>query len=147
MRVLPGDFTITAAYSHVKARTGYNPDPMQVGLPISAVPADTASVWGDKRISLGGDVALRLGMGIRYTGYTDEGVVFYDINPDGAIERLRTPAFTLIDAMAGIEWGKWSLTINATNLADENYYAQCSVRSACSFGYERNVIGTLGYKF
>jgi iron complex outermembrane receptor protein len=146
-RVLPGDYTFTAAYSHVKARTGYNTDPLQVGLPISAVPQDTASVWGDKRIDLGGDLSLRLGMGIRYVGHSDEGVVFYDIDPDGALERLRTPSFTLIDAMIGFDWGKWSLDINATNLADENYYAQCSVRSACSFGYARNVMGTLGYRF
>jgi iron complex outermembrane receptor protein len=146
-RILPGDYTITAAYSHVKARTGYDPDPRQVGLPISAVPEDTASVWGDKRFDLGGDVSLRVGMGIRYVGHTDEGVLFYDIDPEGALERLRTPSFTLVDAMVGVDWGKWSLDINATNLADENYYAQCSVRSACSFGYGRNVFGTLGYRF
>lgn len=146
-RVLPGDYTITASYSHVKARTGFNTDPLQIGLPISAIPEDTASVWADKRIALGGEAALRLGAGVRYVGPTREAVIFYDVNPAGAIERLRTPGFTLVDAVASLEWKRWSLTVNATNLFDKDYLAQCSVRSACSFGYARNVIGTLAYRF
>jgi len=146
-RILPGNYTITASYSHVDAKTGYNTDPLQVGLPISAVPADTASIWGDKRFALGGDVSLRIGAGVRYMGPTNEATAFYDIDADGALEYLETPGFTLVDALVGIEWGRWSLNVNATNLLDEKYYAQCSVRSACSFGYSRNVIGTLGYRF
>lgn len=145
-RILPGNYTITASYSHVKAKTGFNTDPLQVGLPISAVPEDTASIWGDKRFAVG-ELAVRVGAGVRYVGPTNELTAFYDIDPDGALEALETPGFTLVDALLGFEWGPWSLDVNATNLLDKNYYAQCSVRSACSFGYGRNVIGTLGYKF
>lgn len=143
-RILAGDYTITASYSHVKARTGYNPDPLQVGLPISAVADDTASIWGDKRFELGGDLSIRLGAGVRYVGPSREATAF---GPDGALEYLETPGFALVDALVGVEWGKWSFNVNATNLFDKHYYAQCSVRSACSFGYARNVIGTLGYSF
>jgi iron complex outermembrane receptor protein len=146
-RILPDNYTITVAYSHLKARTGYNTDPLQVGLPISAVPEDTASIWGEKRFELGDDLAVRVGVGVRYMGHTDEAVAFYDINPDGALERLRTPGFTLVDALLGFEWSRWSFDLNATNLFDKKYYAQCSVRSACSFGYQRNVMGTLAYRF
>jgi iron complex outermembrane receptor protein len=146
-RILPDNYTITASYSHVDAKTGYNTDPLQIGLPISAVPKDTASIWGQKDLRLGGDLTLHLGAGVRYVGASNEGVIFYDVDPDGAVERLRTPSFTLVDALIGLEWGKWSLNINATNLFDKNYYASCSVRSACGFGYARNVIGTLGYRF
>jgi iron complex outermembrane receptor protein len=145
-RILPGNYTITASYSHVNARTGFNTDPLQVGLPISAVPEDTASIWGDKRFTVGA-FAVRVGAGVRYVGPTNELTAFYDIDPDGALEALETPGFTLVDALVGFEWGSWSLDVNATNLLDKTYYAQCSVRSACSFGYGRNVIGTLGYKF
>jgi len=146
-RVLPGNYTITASYSHVNAKTGYNTDPLQIGLPISAVAKDTASIWGEKYAALGDALTLHVGAGVRYMGPSREGVAFYDIDPDGAIERLKTPGFTLVDALVGLEFGKWSLNINATNLLDKKYYAQCSVRSACSFGYGRNVIGTLGYRF
>lgn len=146
-RVLPGDYTLTASFAHVNARTGFNTDPLQIGLPISAVPEDTASAWGEKQIRFGDDVVLRLGAGVRYVGPTREGAIFYDVVPEGAIERLSTPGFTLVDGLVGVEWGSWSLNVNATNLFDRNYYAQCSVRSACSFGYARNVIGTLGYRF
>ncbi|NIJ38180.1 iron complex outermembrane receptor protein [Sphingopyxis panaciterrae] len=146
-RVLPGNYTITASYSHVKARTGFDTDPLLVGLPISAIPKDTASLWGEKSVALGSDLMLRIGLGVRYVGATEEAAAFYDVDPDGQIERLRTPGFTLADALLALEWKKWSLSVNATNLFDKNYYAQCSVRSACSFGYARNVIGTLGYRF
>jgi iron complex outermembrane receptor protein len=147
VRVLPDNYTITAAYSHVKARTGFDPDPLRVGRPIEAVPANTASIWGDKRFALSNDVALRIGAGLRYVGPTYQADVFYDIAPEGAVEQLRTPGFTLVDALIGVDWGEWALGINATNLFDKSYYAQCSVRSACSFGYARNVIGTLSYRF
>lgn len=146
-RILPGNYTVTASYSHVKARTGYNTDPLQVGLPISAVADDTASIWGDKRFDLGGDLSVRIGAGVRYVGPSHEATAFYDIDPDGALEYLETPGFVLVDALIGVEWDKWSFNVNATNLFDKEYYAQCSVRSACSFGYARNVIGTLGYRF
>ncbi|WP_447761052.1 TonB-dependent siderophore receptor [Sphingopyxis panaciterrae] len=146
-RVLSGNYTVTASYSHVKARTGFDTDPLLIGLPISAIPKDTASIWGEKSVALGGEVMLRAGLGVRYVGASAEAAPFYDIDPDGQIERQRTPAFTLADALIGLEWGKWSLNVNATNLFDKNYYALCSVRSACSFGYARNVIGTLGYRF
>lgn len=147
VRTLSGDYTITASYSHVKARTGFDTDPLLVGLPISAIPEDTASLWGEKSFGFGGELVLRVGLGVRYVGSSEEAAVFYDADPDGQVERLRTPGFTLADALVGLEWGKWSLDINATNLFDKNYYALCSVRSACSFGYARNVIGTLGYRF
>ncbi len=146
-RVLPGDYTITASYSHTDAKTGFDTDPLRIGLPISAVPRDTASIWGEKRVAFGEGLALRLGAGVRYVGPSYDAAVFYDVVADGAVEQLRTPGFTLVDALVGLEWRNWSLNLNATNLLGSDYYAQCSVRSACSQGYARNVMGTLGYKF
>ncbi|CAN5220895.1 TonB-dependent siderophore receptor [soil metagenome] len=146
-RILPRNYTLTASYSHVDAKTGFNTDPLQIGLPISAVPEDSASLWGDKRVDLGHDLALRIGAGVRYVGPSREAAIFYDVDPDGMVERLRTPGFTLVDALVGLDWHRWALSLNATNLFDKNYYASCSVRSACGFGYARNIIGTLAYRF
>lgn len=146
-RIVVKDFTITASYSYLHARTGASPDSLDQKLRISAVPTHQASLSGEKRFALGSDLALRLGGGIRYVGPSVESVVFRDFVPAGAIESLKTPGFTLVDAIAGLEWNRWSLTVNATNLLDKHYYGSCSPRTACSPGYGRNVVATLGYGF
>ena len=112
------DFTVSASYTHVHARLGRSVDPLETGLPISAVPKDEASIWGEKAIPLGQDVKLRLGAGVRYVGASVEAAIFDDIVPTGAVERLRTPAFTLVDSLVALDWQRWSLSINATNLFD-----------------------------
>lgn len=73
--------------------------------------------------------------------------MFYDLDPAGSIVSLKTPGFTLVDALAALEWQRWSLSLNATNLLDKHYYGSCSPRTACGPGYGRNVVGTLGYRF
>lgn len=146
-RTVARNFTVTASYSHVAAKRGRSADPLAVGLPISAVPRDEASAWGEKSFALGGDMLARIGAGVRYVGPSTEAVIFNDIVTTGAVERLTTPGFTVADALVAIDRGRWSLAINATNLFDNQYYASCSVRSACGAGYRRNVIGTLGYRF
>jgi len=141
-KVVADDFTVSASVVHVDAEINRSVDPLEVGLPLSAVPENQSSLWGEKIFRLEQDVALRGGFGLRHIGPSVEAVVF-----DGVVERLRTPGFTLADAELGVDWQRWSLSINATNLFDKKYYASCSVRSACSTGYRRNVIGTLAYKF
>ena len=136
------DFSVFATYSHVNAKVSRSSEPLEVGLPLSAVPRDQASAWGEKVVRLGGEMTLRLGLGVRYVGPSVEAVVF-----DGAVERLRTPGFTLVDALVALERDAWRFALNVTNLADKHYYASCSVRSACGPGYLRNVAGTLGYQF
>lgn len=106
-----------------------------------------ASVFGEKTVQIADDTFLRFGAGVRYIGPSNEAAVFYDIVAEGAVERLRTPSFTLVDALIAVERGPWQLSVNATNLFDKHYYASCSVRSACGVGFGRNVIGTLGYRF
>ncbi|MES2056649.1 MAG: TonB-dependent siderophore receptor [Pseudomonadota bacterium] len=146
-RTVARNVTVTASYSHVAAKLGRSADPLAVGLPISAVPRDQASVWGEKSFALSDDMLVRIGAGVRYVGPSTEAVIFNDIVTSGAVERLTTPGFTVADALVAVDKGRWSLAVNATNLFDNEYYASCSVRSACGAGYRRNVIGTLGYRF
>ncbi|KTR83729.1 hypothetical protein NS277_07070 [Novosphingobium barchaimii] len=146
-RIIANDITITASYSYLHARTGAGPDSLGEKLRISAVPTHQASLSGEKKIVLRDDLALRLGGGVRYIGPSVEANVFYDLDPAGSIVSLKTPGFTLVDALAALEWQRWSLSLNATNLLDKHYYGSCSPRTACGPGYERNVVGTLGYRF
>jgi iron complex outermembrane receptor protein len=146
-RTIARDYSVSLSYTYTHARTGRSIDSLDAKLPISGVPTHQASAFGEKAIALDERTALRIGAGVRYIGASVEGDVFYDPAPDGAIERLRTPGFTLFDALVALERDRWSLSVNATNLFNKYYYASCSPRQACGLGYARNVIGTFGYRF
>lgn len=146
-RTVPRDYSITLSYTYTHARTGRSADSLGERLPISSVPTHQASVFGEKTIPLAETAALRIGAGVRYVGPSSDAAAFYDLVPEVAVERLRTPGFTLVDALVAIDWDRWALSVNATNLFDKFYYASCSPRQACGLGYARNVIGTLSYRF
>jgi iron complex outermembrane receptor protein len=130
------DFTLTLAYSHNSARnTGEL-------LQAEGLPRNTASGYGVKTFELGGDTNLKIGGGVRYVGKQGSG------DPSNAflVRRVITPDFTLLDGLAEVNHGRWTLQLNATNLLDKFYYAQCSQYAFCVPGDERQVIGTLRYR-
>ncbi|MDZ3832680.1 MAG: TonB-dependent siderophore receptor [Sphingopyxis sp.] len=128
-RSLPGNFDIVANYSYNQARVSGS------AFQLDNVPQHNASLWGTKSIALGDDAMLRIGAGVRHSGANySRGVV-------------RTPANTLVDALAELAWRQWRFSINATNLFDRKYYAACLARGDCFIGSERNVFGTLTYSF
>jgi iron complex outermembrane receptor protein len=53
----------------------------------------------------------------------------------------------LVDALAEVTHGSWSFAVNATNLFDKRYYSACLARGDCFVGSERNVMGTVSYRF
>jgi iron complex outermembrane receptor protein len=99
-----------------------------------------ASLWATRPFDVGQGVELLLGGGVRYSGANwSYGRAF----PDG----LRTPAYTLVDALAKLTRGNWSLAVNATNLLGKRFYSACLARGDCFMGEARNVFGTLSYSF
>lgn len=134
-RMLPGNYEIIANYSYNKAERN------EIGRQLDNVPKYNASVWGTKSFGIGGEATLRLGAGVRYSGANwSYGSAF----PDG----VRTPAYTLVDALAEINWGEnWQFSVNANNLLGKKYYAACLARGDCFIGAERNVFGTVSYRF
>lgn len=133
-RMLPGNFEIIGNLSYVKAEVD------GTGIQLDTVPKYNASLWTTKRVDLGHDVALRLGGGVRYTSASRS---FGGAFPDG----IRTPSYTIVDALAELSWQKWRFSINATNLFDKKYYAACLARGDCFIGAERQAFGTLTYSF
>ena len=128
-RMLPGNYEIIANYSYNKAELD------EVGRQLDNVPKYNASVWGTKTIQANEETSLRLGMGVRYSGR----------NRSGGI--ITTPDYTLVDALAEVNWRSWRFSVNATNLLGEKYYAACLSRGDCFIGAERNVFGTVSYRF
>ncbi len=60
---------------------------------------------------------------------------------------LETPAYAVLDAMVGYEWENWDLTLNATNLTDEEYVASALSRGDVFFGQRRFLGMTLRRNF
>lgn len=141
-RRLPDNYSASLSLSHMKMDVNKSIDPLELGLTISGVPRDTASVWIDKDIQLNQTWSMNVGFGARYVGPSVEAVV-----TDNVVSRQETPGFTLADAVLGLDWNQWAFTLNVTNLFDRRYYALCSVRTACGIGYRRNVIGHWTYRF
>lgn len=131
---LPGELQILASYSYNEAEVdGTNRQ-------IDDVPKTNASIWMTKALDMGQDMSLLLGGGARYVGkHRSFGPAF----PDGVV----TPGYTLADAYAELTWNNWSLAINATNLFDKRFYSSCLSRGDCFMGEERNVFGTVSYRF
>ncbi|WP_338447272.1 TonB-dependent siderophore receptor [Pelagerythrobacter marensis] len=131
---LPGDLNLIANLSYNEAEIdGTNQQ-------LDNVPKFNASLWSTKRFALSEDASLLLGGGVRHVGKNRSyGRAF----PDGIV----TPAFTLVDAFAEVTFDRWSFALNATNLFDKRYYSACLARGDCFMGSERNVFGTVSYRF
>ncbi|MBB5710503.1 TonB-dependent siderophore receptor [Sphingomonas xinjiangensis] len=132
--VLPGDLQLIANYSYNEAEIdGTNQQ-------LDNVSKHNASLWALRGFSLGNDMSLRLGGGVRYTGENRSyGLAFTD--------GLVTPDYTLVDGFAELRWKQWSFSVNATNLLGEKFYSACLARGDCFIGAERNVYGTLSLRF
>lgn len=120
-RTLPHDFEIIANYSYVD-------------IPVDDVAKRNASLWTAKTFAMNETTALRLGAGVRHTSARHSGAI-------------TSPAYTLVDALAEITSGPWVFSINANNLLGETYFANCLGRGDCFMGADRNVFGTVSYRF
>jgi outer membrane receptor protein involved in Fe transport len=65
----------------------------------------------------------------------------------GRRRKLRTPDYTLFDAMVRYETGPWRFQVNASNLADKRHVTTCLSRGDCFFGIGRTVLGSATYRF
>jgi iron complex outermembrane receptor protein len=132
--VLPGALQLIANFSYNEAEID------GTGRQVDDVPKENASLWALRPFSLGAETVLTLGGGVRYQGaHRSFGFAF----PDG----IRTPSNTLVDAYAELAWRSWAFELNATNLLGEDYYSACLARGDCFMGAERNVYGTVSYRF
>jgi len=129
-RTLPGNFDLIVNY-------GYNKVRIDDAAAFDYLPRHNASIWTTKTFAMAEATSLRLGTGVRYTGKSQSTGSWTIVTPD----------YTLVDALAAITWDKWSFAVNATNLFNKKFYASCLARGDCFIGAERNVMGTLAFRF
>ena len=127
------DVTITASYSHATSRQ--SGDDRQR----DNIPKELASFFGTKTLALSEDLTLQYGGGVRYVGLQTAG--------DAAFFQVKTPSYTLVDAMATLDYKSWAFKLNALNLFDERYYPTCYNFGFCSNGLKRTMEATVAYRF
>lgn len=132
------DFTLTMSYSYNDAEVTESSFAEEVGVQLSDTPQYLASVWAAKTFAVGAQAKLRIGLGGRYVGSTLS---------TGTAGSLRTPSYALADALASLDWSRWSLSLNVNNLFDKEYFAPCRAFGDCFTGNSRTVVGTLAYRF
>lgn len=127
------DLDLIAAYSYLDTRalSGDN-----AGKRLETVPDHQASLWAKYRLASLGLRNVTIGGGVRYIGESWDGT-----------NTIRTPDYTLFDAMIRYETGQWRYQVNATNIADKRHVTTCLTRGDCFYGMGRTVIGSVTYKF
>jgi iron complex outermembrane receptor protein len=119
------------AYTDAKLESGDN-----AGKRVETVPLHQASLWAKYRLDAIGLHGVTIGAGARYIGDSWDGT-----------DTIKTPDYTLFDAMLRYENGPWRWQINATNLADKQHVTTCLARGDCFYGIGRTVLTSLTYRF
>lgn len=108
------------------------------------IPEHMASIWGDYNFQGGLLEGLRIGAGARYVGST---------YGDSA-NSFKVDSYTVVDALVAYNLGKvdksldgLEVSLNATNLFDEDYVAGCFSNVGCQYGQQRTLYGTLTYNW
>lgn len=131
-RVTP-ELDLIGAYTYLDARVESGDN---AGKHVETVPDHQASLWAKYRLTLLGLPGVTLGGGVRYIGQSWDGT-----------DTIRTPDYTLFDAMVRYDNGPWRLQVNASNLFDKRHLTTCLARGDCFLGIGRTVLGSVTYKF
>jgi len=131
-RVTP-DLDLIGAYAYINAtvESGDN-----AGKRVETVPEHQASLWAKYRLTALGLQGVTIGGGVRYIGESLDGT-----------DTIRTPDYTLFDAVILYETGPWRFQVNASNLADKRHVTTCLARGDCFLGIGRTVLGSATYRF
>jgi iron complex outermembrane recepter protein len=128
------NMNLITAYTYTpKVEVTASSNPALIGTPLLATPENSLAVWSDYRFNNG----FKVGLGARYNGSTRG-------NFDSASERI--PAFTLWDALVGYDLPHWTLALNARNLTNKEYVANCASGS-CYYGEPRRAMLTATYRW
>ena len=141
-----GDFSLDASFSYIETE-----DPN--GVRFEAVPETQAAAWGVWTPSDYGLDGLRIGAGVRYTGGSESnGVSAPSPFAPGLITEpepfvVETDGYTLVDALISYDFDFVTVSVNARNLFDNEFYAACLARGDCFVGERRTVVGRVAFRF
>ncbi len=127
------NFQILGSYAYVKTEEHNSVNPLTRGLPINNRPKQRASVWAKYKFTNGALKNFGLGLGIQWV---DDSRV---IVRSGPILRPY-PGYTLFEASASYNIGKWWVNFNVPNLFDEDYYARVDAFQFMRGGHRKFIL-------
>lgn len=133
---------VIASYSNsdVEYQDNFPDQGVIAGNTFTRTPDQLASAWAKYDLT----PAIDVGAGVRYVGesYAD------------AANTVEVPDYTLADAMVSVKLGEYApsmegatLRLNANNVFDKEYVEACFSQTNCYYGYAREIVATLDYRF
>ncbi len=141
-RAYIGDFDIRASASTLDTKDANDQT-------FTSIPEDQASAWVNWSPSSGTLKGFRLGAGLRHFGGNEStGQAFLASNGFAATPIIiKTDGATLVDGLIGYDFEKVSLTVNARNLFNTDYFGTCLTRGDCFPGEARSLVARATYRF
>lgn len=130
-------FDIHTAYSYLDEVVTATTDITQLGKRPTLIPNRLVNAIANYTVSKTKLAGFGLSFGIRNVGTT----------AGDPANNLLLPGYTLFDAAVRYDWRRLRFEINATNLGDKTYVPICTSFSYCNYGYRRNVIGSVRFRW
>jgi iron complex outermembrane receptor protein len=137
-----GDIFLEGAFSVIDTA---DPD----GVRFPSVPEVQGSAWASWRPSSGPLAGFQLGGGVRFAeGNESTGTAFLAANGFAPTPVLiETDGYTVFDGLLGYNFDRYSITLNARNIFDTEYYGTCLARGDCFPGEGRTIQLRAGMRF
>jgi len=137
-----GDLYLDAAFSVLDTQ---DPD----GVRFPSVPELQGSAWASWRPSSGALAGFVLGGGVRMAeGNESTGTAFLPVNDSAPTPVVvETDGYTVFDGLIGYDFDRYSITLNARNLFDTEFYGTCLARGDCFPGEVRTIQLRIGAQF
>lgn len=160
-RVTP-ELKIIGSYTYTDAKYEKYPElfpyptgisDFMVGKPVDGIPEHLASLWAIYSVQDGTFKGLSFGGGVRYVGASESHALEIGLVPPGfpVVGQeivVKTPSYTLFDAMVSYETDDWRWQLTAQNLEDKFHVTSCAAyRGDCFIGQARTIITGFTYKF
>ncbi|MBR8653594.1 TonB-dependent siderophore receptor [Achromobacter sp. Marseille-Q0513] len=127
------NMNVVLAYTYTpRAIVTASSTPSEIGKQMQAVSRNQFSVWTDYRY-----MGLKMGLGARFMGSN----LGYQESASAPV-----PSYTVMDAMLGYDFERWSLALNVRNLTNKAYISNCSA-GICRYGDLRTAVATATYRW
>jgi iron complex outermembrane receptor protein len=146
---LPHNFNARVAFSRQNVKVLKDVNPLNVGHPLDTVGRGGVSANVEWAPRSGPAAGLEIGGAVRHV---DSTYADYYLDQSVAAGPLRTPAYTVLDALIRYDLGALSprlvgvdVGVNVTNLFDKKYLTSCFANYGwCWYGNRRTVQATIG---
>ncbi|MCU4675230.1 TonB-dependent siderophore receptor [Catenovulum sp. 2E275] len=139
------ELDIYASYAYTDAYVSQSNTLGEQGATLSALPESQASIWASWNPAFA--QGFSLGAGARYVGETSDGTAYVEQGGVVLNDPLKTPSYTLYDAMIGYEFDDYTLSLQAHNITDKTVITSCLARGDCFYGKRRTITANFRYKF